>query len=61
MEMIEILGATFALIDTLVGCGAIIATLMVMVKFPALLVAILLACWVLNRLSAPEPYDAHRL
>lgn len=52
--MIKILGVTFALIGTLAGSTAIIAMLMAMIKFPMLLVAVLLACWVLSRLPAPE-------
>lgn len=52
MKMIKILVVTFALIGTLAGSAAIIATLVVMVKFPALLVAILFACWMLSQISS---------
>lgn len=51
MKIIKILVATFALIGTLAGSAAIIATLMAMVKFPPLLLALLFACWILSQMS----------
>ncbi|WP_172828704.1 hypothetical protein [Halopseudomonas litoralis] len=55
MKTVKVFRDTLLLIGTLVGSSAIIATLMAMIKFPPLLVAVLLACWILSRLPTAEP------
>lgn len=54
MKTITIFIAALALVGAVVGSSAIIATLVAMAKFPLLLVAVLLACWLLSRVAA-EP------
>lgn len=51
MKLIKTLVATFVLIGTLAGSAAIIATLVLIAKFPALLVALLSACWMLSQMA----------
>ncbi len=46
----------FVFISTLAGSGIFVATIMVLVRFPPLLVGVLLACWFFSRfLRKTEP------
>lgn len=42
----------------LAGCLAIVLLVILMVRFPPLLVAVLLACWVFARLRSAKPDTA---
>jgi hypothetical protein len=50
--------AVFVFAGILVGCLAILLLVILMVRFPPLLVAVLLACWVLARLRSAKPGTA---
>ncbi|WP_161892251.1 hypothetical protein [Pseudomonas juntendi] len=50
--------AVFVFAGILVGCLAIVLLVILMVHFPPLLVAVLLACWVFARLLSAKPGTA---
>lgn len=50
--------AVFVFAGILVGCLAIVLLVILMVRFPPLLVAVLLACWVFARLLGAKPGTA---
>ena len=43
--------AVFVFAGILVGCLAIVLLVILMVRFPPLAIALLLACWIFNRLA----------
>ena len=50
MTLLRFLLCLFAFIGALAAAGALVASFVLMLRFPPLLVAVLLACWILNRL-----------
>lgn len=51
MKLLRILGAAFILVGILAGCLAALLLVILMVRFPPLLIAVLLACWIFSRLQ----------
>ncbi|MCY1560654.1 hypothetical protein D9M68_978160 [compost metagenome] len=58
MKLLRILAAVFMFAGIFVGCLALLLLAILMVRFPLLLIAVVLACWILCRLlnvfQAPE-------
>lgn len=50
MTLLRFLLYLFAFIGALAAAGALVTSFVLMLRFPPLLVAVLLACWILNRL-----------
>ena len=50
MTLLRFLLCLFAFIGALAAAGALVISVLLMLRFPPLLVAVLLACWTLNRL-----------
>ncbi|NNA21185.1 hypothetical protein HBN70_10475 [Pseudomonas lundensis] len=50
MTLLRFLLCLFAFIGALAAAVALVASFVLMLRFPPLLVAVLLACWILNRL-----------
>lgn len=50
MTLLRFLLCLFAFIGALAAAGALVASFLLMLRFPPLLVAVLLAGWILNRL-----------
>lgn len=50
MTLLRFLLYLFAFIGALAAAGTLVVSIVLMLRFPPLLVAVLLACWILNRL-----------
>lgn len=50
MTLLRILIAVFMFVGILAGCLALLLLVILMVRFPPLLIAVALACWILCRL-----------
>lgn len=50
MTLVRFLLCLFTFIGALAAVGALVISVLLMLRFPPLLVAVLLACWILNRL-----------
>lgn len=50
MEILRLLAALLVFAGTLAGCLAVLLLIIVLLRFPLLLIAVLLACWVFSRL-----------
>ena len=50
MTLLRFLLCLFAFIGALAAAGTLVVSIVLMLRFPPLLVAVLLACWILNRL-----------
>lgn len=50
MTLLRFLLCLFAFIGALASAGTLVVSIVLMLRFPPLLVAVLLACWILNRL-----------
>jgi ABC-type bacteriocin/lantibiotic exporter with double-glycine peptidase domain len=50
MTLLRFLLYLFTFIGALAAAGALVISVLLMLRFPPLLVAVLLACWILNRL-----------
>ncbi|MBP2842815.1 hypothetical protein [Pseudomonas sp. PNP] len=50
MTLLRILAAVFMFVGILAGCLALLLLVILLVRFPPLLIAVLLACWILCRL-----------
>lgn len=50
MTLLPILAAVFMFVGILAGCVALLLLVILLVRFPPLLIAVLLACWILCRL-----------
>ncbi|HCR9779062.1 TPA: hypothetical protein OPV32_003191 [Pseudomonas aeruginosa] len=50
MTLVRFLLCLFTFIGALAAAGALVISVVLMLRFPPLLVAVLLACWILNRL-----------
>lgn len=51
MAILRILAALFVFVGILAGCMAALLLIIVLLRFPLLLIAILLACWIFRHLS----------
>ena len=50
MPLLKFLLCLLAFIGALAAASALVISVLLMLRFPPLLVAVLLACWILNRL-----------
>lgn len=50
MTLLRVLTAVFMFVGILAGCLALLLLVILMLRFPPLLVAVVLACWILCRL-----------
>ncbi|MGV8860265.1 MAG: hypothetical protein ACOH2O_00765 [Pseudomonas sp.] len=50
MTLLRFLLCLLAFIGTLAAASTLVVSIVLMLRFPPLLVAVLLACWILNRL-----------
>lgn len=50
MALLRFLLSLFAFIGALAAAGALVISVVLMLRFPPLLVAVLLACWILCKL-----------
>ncbi|MDD0973196.1 hypothetical protein [Pseudomonas fontis] len=50
MTLMRFLLCLFAFVGALAAAGTLVVSIMLMLRFPPLLIAVLLACWILNRL-----------
>ncbi|WP_455232597.1 hypothetical protein [Geopseudomonas aromaticivorans] len=57
MAILRLLASLFIFVGILVGCITALLLVIVLLRFPLLLIAVLLACWVFSRLleTADEP------
>lgn len=57
MKLLRILAAVCMFAGILAGCLALLLLVILMVRFPPLLIAVLLTCWIVNRLlnTSPQP------
>ncbi|SFM22048.1 hypothetical protein [Halopseudomonas yangmingensis] len=51
--------AVFVFAGILAGCLAMLLLVILMVRFPPLLIAVVLACWILSRLLSPKKIHHH--
>jgi len=52
--LLRTFAAAFMFAGILAGCLAVILLVVLMVRFPPLLIALVLACWIFNRLPNSE-------
>lgn len=50
MTLLRFLFCLFIFIGALAAAGLLVLSILLMLRFPPLLVAVVLACWILNRL-----------
>ncbi|HBO1995406.1 TPA: hypothetical protein L4G24_001960 [Pseudomonas aeruginosa] len=50
MTLLRFLLCLFIFIGALAAAGALVLSILLMLHFPPLLIAVVLACWILNRL-----------
>ncbi|RYF49437.1 MAG: hypothetical protein EOO38_07905 [Cytophagaceae bacterium] len=50
MSLFRFLLCLFIFIGALTAAGALVLSILLMLRFPPLLIAVVLACWILNRL-----------
>ena len=50
MKLLRILAAVFMFTGILAGCLALLLLVLLMVRFPPILIAVLLTCWIVSRL-----------
>lgn len=50
MTLLRFLLSLFAFIGALAAAGALVLSLVLIIRFPPLLVAVMLACWILSKL-----------
>lgn len=51
MAILRLLASLFVFVGILAGCVAALLLIVVLLRFPLLLIAVLLACWLFRRLS----------
>lgn len=51
LAVLKLLGAMFVFVGILAGCMTALALVILMLRFPPLLIAVLLTCWIFNRLQ----------
>jgi len=52
LAVIKLLGAMFVFVGILAGCVTALALVILMLRFPVLLVAVLLTCWIFSRIQS---------
>uniref|UniRef100_UPI0040475107 hypothetical protein n=1 Tax=Pseudomonas sp. TMP25 TaxID=3136561 RepID=UPI0040475107 len=52
VEFIKVIGALFVFVGILAGCLAALLLAIAVIRFPPLLIALLLACWIFSRLQS---------
>jgi hypothetical protein len=59
MAILRLLASLFIFVGILVGCIAALLLVVVLLRFPLLLIAVLLTCWIFSRLRqiAGKPPD----
>ncbi len=59
MAILRLLASLFVFVGLLVGCVAALLLVVVLLRFPLLLIAVLLTCWIFSRLRqvADKPPD----
>lgn len=59
MAILRLLASLFIFVGILVGCIAALLLIVVLLRFPLLLIAVLLTCWIFSRLRqiAVKPPD----
>ena len=50
MSLMRFLLCLFIFVGALAAAGALVLSILLMLRFPPLLLAVLLACWILSRL-----------
>ncbi|WP_177329137.1 hypothetical protein [Pseudomonas sp. 2(2015)] len=53
MTLLRFLLCLFIFIGALAAAGVLVLSIVLMLRFPPLLIAVILACWILNRLLKP--------
>ncbi|WP_284378597.1 hypothetical protein [Pseudomonas putida] len=51
MKLLRFFAAVFMFAGIFAGCLALLLLVLLMVRFPPLLIAVLLACWIMSRLQ----------
>lgn len=51
MAILRLLAALFVFVGILAGCVVALLLVILLVRFPPLLIAVLLACWIFSRLE----------
>lgn len=51
LAVIKIIGGLFVFVGIVAGCMATLLLLIIVVRFPPLLIALLLACWIFSRVQ----------
>lgn len=59
MNLLRILGAAFIFVGILAGCLAALLLVILMVRFPPLLIAVLLTCWIFSRFQQTADESPH--
>lgn len=54
LAMLKLLRALLVFVGILAGCLVVLLLVIAMVRFPPLLIAVLLACWIFNRLQGKK-------
>ncbi|MGG5873373.1 hypothetical protein [Pseudomonas peli] len=52
LTVLKLLGALFVFVGILAGCVTALALVILMLRFPVLLVAVLLTCWIFSRIQS---------
>jgi len=52
LALLKLLGAMFVFVGILAGCVTALALAILMLRFPVLLVAVLLTCWIFSRIQS---------
>ncbi len=52
LAVLKLLGAIFVFVGILAGCVTALALVILMLRFPVLLVAVLLTCWIFSRIQS---------
>jgi hypothetical protein len=55
MRLLLIFAAVLMYAGILAGCLTLLLLVILVVRFPPLLIALLLACWIFSRLQKPSP------
>ncbi|MDD0841164.1 hypothetical protein [Pseudomonas sp. Gutcm_11s] len=50
MKLLRVVAAAFLFVAILTGCLVLLLLVILMVRFPPLLIAVVLACWILSKL-----------
>lgn len=54
VAVLKLFGALLVFVGIMAGCFAALLLVIALVRFPPLLVAVILACWIFNRLQHSE-------